>query len=89
MFCDKVIGKWIPLGAHEQSGLRSQLSDRIENGLIELVQLPPLQFPVEYLTYISTSLPEVDVILIVGHRVLDGRESEVHLRRAGGNARES
>lgn len=35
------------------------------------------------MAYIGASLPEVDVMLIVGHRVPDRREPEVHLRGLG------
>jgi hypothetical protein len=88
-FCDREVGKWITWCTHYWSGSRSQLSDRIEDGLIELVQLSSLQFPVEYLECITASPPEVEVILVVGHRVLDRRESEVRLHRVIENVPES
>ena len=77
------VNKWITLHAHCRSGSRSQPSDGIEDGLVELIQLSSLQFPVEYLTYIATGPPKVDEILIVGHRVLDRRESELYFRGGG------
>ena len=76
------VRKWITLHAHYLPGSRSQPSDRIEDGPVELIQSSPLQFPVEYLAYIAASAPEIEEILIVGHRVLYGCESavrQVHL----------
>ena len=64
-------------GGCYRSGSRSQLSNRFEDGLIELIQLSSLQFPVEYLAYIATSPPKVNVLLIVRHRVLDRCDTEV------------
>jgi hypothetical protein len=69
---------------HRWSDSRSQISDRIEGGLVEFVQLFPLQSPMEHFAHITAIPPKVDVILIVGHCVLDSGESAVHLRRAGG-----
>jgi hypothetical protein len=65
-------------------GLQGQISNRIEDGLVESIYPSSLQSLVEYLAYVTASPPKVDVILIVGHRVLERRESEVHLRRAVG-----
>ena len=45
--------------------------------MVESIQSPTLQLPVEHLAYIATSPPEVDVVLIVGDRVLDRLVSEV------------
>ena len=39
-------GKWITPRAHYRSGSRCQPSNRIEDGLVELIQLSSLQFPV-------------------------------------------
>ena len=71
------VGKRIAVRAHCQPGSRSQPSNRIENRLVELFQLPSLQFPVEHLAHISASPPEVDEILIIGHRVLERCKSAV------------
>jgi hypothetical protein len=49
-----------------------QISNRVKDGLVEFFQSSPLQSPVERLTYTGAGLPKIDVILIVGHRVLDG-----------------
>ena len=63
-------------------GSRSQTSNRMENGLVEFIQLSPIQSPIECLTYTSTSPPELNTIPIVGHRVLDRPESsQVRFRR--------
>ena len=51
----------------------SQISNRIEDKLVEFFQLPSLQSPVERLAYFPAILPKLDIVLIVGHRVLDGR----------------
>ena len=65
-------------------GSRSQTSNRMENGLVEFIQLSPIQSPIECLTYTSTSPPELNTIPIVGHRVLDRPESsQVRFRRVG------
>lgn len=61
-------------------GSRGQISDRIEDGLVEFVQSSPLQSPVEYLAHISAVPAEVDIVLPVRHRVLDRREPTVRLR---------
>ena len=79
------ISKWIAQQTRRQFGLRSQTSNRLEDGLIELIQSSTFQSPIERLTYISTSTPKLDVILIVGYRILGRRESEVQLRRVGEN----
>ena len=76
------IGKWITFGARWGSGSRSQLSNRVEYGLVDLIQLSSPQLPVEYLAYIAASPPKVDVILIVGHRILDRHKSDAHPCRA-------
>ena len=64
------VGKYISWRGHYRNGSRSQLRNRVEDGLVKLIQSPSLQFSVEYLAYISASPSKVDVILIVSHRVL-------------------
>jgi hypothetical protein len=54
---------------------------RSEGGVVDFVQSSLLQSPVEYMTYISAIGRR---ILIVGHRVLDRRESEVSFCRLEG-----
>ena len=72
------------------SGSRSQIPNRIEDGLVEFLRCSPLQSLVEGLAYIGASLPKFDVVLAVGHRVLGGRKPEARLRgMAEENARES
>ena len=56
-------------GIH-RSGSLGQLCNRIEDRLVELIQLSSPQLPVEYLTYVTASPPKVDVILVVGHCIL-------------------
>jgi hypothetical protein len=73
------IGKWITQRAHRWFDSQSQFSNRIQDGLVELIQPSPLQSSVEHLTHVTASPPKVDEILIVGHGVLERRESEVHL----------
>jgi hypothetical protein len=70
---------------HYWSGSRSKISNRIENRLVEFIQSSPLQSSVEYLAYITASLSKLDVVPIVGHRVLDKRESGDRLGRVRGN----
>jgi hypothetical protein len=65
---------------HRWSDSRGQISNRIQDGLGEFVQLSPPQPPVEHLTNIAAIPPEVDVVPIVGHGILNRRESTVHLR---------
>ena len=43
----------------------------------------PLQSPEKDLADINASPPKFDVVLIVGHRVLDRRGSEACLRKVG------
>jgi hypothetical protein len=82
------IGKWIARRAYRWFDSQSQISDRIQDGLVELIQPSPLQSSVEHLTHVTASPPKVDEILIVGHRVLERRESEVYLgRMVGGRTR--
>ena len=83
------ISELVASGARFRPGSRSKLSNCIEDGLVELIQLPSFQFPVKHLAYIAASPAKVDVVLVVDHRVLDGRESEVGPHRVGGNAPES
>jgi hypothetical protein len=82
-----VIGKWIAgitRRLHRWSDSRRQISNRIQDGLGEFFQLSPPQPPVEHLTNIATISPEVDVVPIVGHGILNRRESAVHIRRGVG-----
>ena len=65
------ISEWITRYVHYWSGSRSKMSNCVEEGLTELVQSSALQFPVEDLAHIAARPPKVDVILVVGHRVLD------------------
>ena len=60
--------------------VRSQISDRIEDGLGWFVQLYPTQSPVKYLAYITTIPPKFDVILVVGQGVLDSCQLVIRLR---------
>ena len=72
------------VGVHIQCcGSRSQISNRIEDGLVKLIRLSPIQSPVECLTYIGASPPKLEVPLIVGHCVLDKPESQAHFRGVG------
>ena len=82
------ISKWTVQNAHRWFDSRSQTSDRFEDGLVELIQSSAFQSPVERLTYISTSPPKVDIILIVGYRILGRRESGVQRRRVDENVPE-
>ena len=45
----------------------------------------PLQSPVEYLAHVTASPAKVDEILIVGHRILKIRKSEVRDYSVVGN----
>jgi hypothetical protein len=81
------IGKWIARRAHYWSGLRIQISNRIEDRLGEFVQLFPLQSPIEHLTYIAAVPPKVDIVLIVGQGVLDMCESKTRVRGVVGEGR--
>jgi hypothetical protein len=65
---------------HRWSGSRSQISNRVEDGLVEFVQPFPVQSPVKYLTHITAVPSKVDIVLIVCHGVLNGHESVVRLR---------
>ena len=47
------------------------MSDRTENGPVEFVQPSPIQSPVQGLTYFTAGPSKIEVILIVGHRILD------------------
>lgn len=60
---------------------RSQVAYCYEHGLIEFIQLSPLQPSVEDLAYIAAGYPKLDVILFIDHRVLDECELEVRHHR--------
>ena len=75
------ISKWTAQRDNWWAGSRSQTTNCIEEWLVELIQSSPFQSLVECLAHISASPPKVDVVPIVGHRVLDRRESDVLLRR--------
>ena len=65
---------WTAQHAHRWFDSRSQASNRFEDGLIEPIQSSPFQSSIECLAHISASPSEVNIILIVRHRVLDKRE---------------
>ena len=73
-----------PLGVYLRSGSRSQISDRTEDGMVEFIQSPPLQSPMEYFAHIGACSPKLDAIRIICHRVLYGYESEVRPCRGEG-----
>ena len=79
------------LGVFRCSGSRSQGPNRTEDGLVQFIRPSPLQSLVERLAYFTASLPNFNVILIVGHRVLDhceedtgGTEGDLGWRNAAG-----
>ena len=76
------IDKWIAQRhLRLSSGSRSQIPNRIQDGLVELVQLFPLQPSMEYLTHVTAIPPKVDIIPVVGHCVLNRYQSAVRLSR--------
>ena len=68
---------------------RGQFLDRTEYRLAEIIHPSAIQPPIESLTYFTASQREIEVILIVGHRVLDEVSERVCLRTVGGNVLES
>jgi hypothetical protein len=78
------IGKWITRHPHRRLGSRSQIPNRIQDGLSELVQLLPDQPPVKHLAHIPAIPPKVDVVLIVSQGVLEARQSAVRVREGVG-----
>ena len=70
---------------HYWSDLPSKISDGVKDGLGEFFRSFALQSPVEYLAYITASASKVNVVLIVGHRVLKGNGLEVHPHAVVGN----
>ena len=60
---------------------RHQLIYRIARGLAEVVQLLSIHSPVEGFADIGTGQPEFDVILFIGHRVLNMCEPGTSHRR--------
>ena len=71
-FCDRDIDKLVTWHKNHLSSSRGQLSDRPEYRLVELIQSSPIQSPVKSLTYFSAGQSKIDVIPVVGHRVLGG-----------------
>ena len=55
---------------HASDHSRSQVPDCHKHGLIKFVHSSPFQPPIEYLAYVTTGYPKLDVISFVGHRVL-------------------
>ena len=84
-----VVSKWIICSPYPSSGSRSKVSNRVKDRLVEFIQSFPLQSPVEYLTYVPAIPSKVNVILVVGHSILEGRELAVRLRRVRVNLPES
>ena len=83
-----MIDKWAAWSAqYRWSGSHSQLSDSTEHGSVEFFQLSPVQSPVQGLTHFTAGPPKIDVVLIVGHRVLDGVSRKPN--RVGGDVPES
>ena len=78
------VSRWLAVG---QSGLPSQISNRIQDGFGEPIRPFSFQSPVEYLTHVTASPAKVDEILIVGHRVLDASELEVPTHNSRKRAR--
>jgi hypothetical protein len=54
---------------------RCQLLNRTDQSLTEFTQSSPVQTSVEGFTHVRAREPKVDVILIIGHGVLDEHES--------------
>jgi hypothetical protein len=82
--------KWVTLHPYRRPGSRSQIPNRTQDGLGELVQLFPDQPPVKHLAHVAAIPPKVDVVLIVSQGVLDARQSAVCIRKGvGGNVPES
>ena len=77
--------KWVSSSARYWTSLHGQISNRLEDGLVEFIHTFPLQSPIKHLTHVATSPAEVDEILIVGDRILERRESEVRLYTIMGN----
>jgi hypothetical protein len=67
---------------HHQFDLRHQLVDRLAQRLAEDITPLPIHSPVKCFAYIDAVEPEFDVILFVGHEVLEKRKSEVHRLRS-------
>ena len=65
--------------------LRCKLIYRVAHRLAEIAQFLPPHSPLEGFAYISAGQTEVNVILIVGHRVLEICEPGVPTRTRGGN----
>ena len=61
---------WNTRYSHYRFGSPSKLTDRTYDGLAECVQRCPLQSPVKNFTHLTASPLKVDVMLIIGHRVL-------------------
>jgi hypothetical protein len=77
---DTPVGCSVTHHPHRLFGSRSEIPNRIENGLVEFVQPFPIQSPVKNLTHVTAVPSEVDIVLIVCHGVLNGHESVVRLR---------
>ena len=81
------IGKRVTWCVDCWPGSRSQISNRVEDGLVESVQSFPFQSPEQDLRYVNASSPRLDVILMVGYRVLDRRVKHPPSRSRRGSTR--
>src|SRR5258708_38530729 len=79
-----VIGKWITRHPNHWPGSRSQISNRIQDGLVEFVQSFPLQPPVEHSTYVPAIPSKLNIIPVVSQSVLDRAELAARLHRLAG-----
>jgi len=62
---------------------RRQLADRLNHRVVKIVQLPPLQSPVERGTDISAGQPKLDVIHLIDHRILGPLHPPIVHQRLG------
>lgn len=79
------VWKSVAQRTHHWLNSRRQLLDRPQHGLAEFTQSSPIQTSVKSFTYTSTRQPKVNVILFVGHGVLNKREPKAGHRRIGGS----
>ena len=63
-----------------------QLVYRLAHGRTEVIQLLPVQSSSNGLTDLGAVKAKVDVIPLVGHRILNKRESEAYRHRIGRNS---
>ena len=70
-----------PPDARSTFNSRRQLAYCLTNRLVEVIKILPVRSTIERLTDVRTAQPEVDIILLIGHRFLVEGEPKILVAR--------